>query len=254
MSNQKNIPHVELPAFQGPLDLLLQLIQAEKVDIYDIPIARIADQFILAVQEMESLDIEVTSEFLVLAAQLLYIKSRYLLPKPAKLEEDWTDAADPRQELVDRLLSYRAYKQAANTLGVLEMGSGQRFFREVDLDSLLKSFQEDPLKGVSFEDLWRAFRTVLSRAEKGEEIRHLEPDEIAIEVMMQDIWRRVLLHQKGIGLRQLLRTGSRMETVVAFIAMLELLKDGRLRAEQASAQSEIFLFPAGKAWEFTEEE
>lgn len=255
MEHTKYVPLVELPAFQGPLDLLLQLIQAEKVDIYDIPIARIADQFLLAVQEMESLDVEVTSEFLVLAAQLLYIKSRYLLPKPPKLEEDFIDDTDPRQELVERLLSYRAYKEVAQVLGALETNSGQRFFRDVDVESLLKNVQaEDPLDGVSFAELWQAFHTVLLRAEKGEEIRHLEPDEIAIEVMVKDIWRRVLLHPQGIALRQLLRTGSRMETVVAFLALLELLKNGRLWAEQATAISEIYLFPAGKAWEFTEEE
>lgn len=80
----KSAPYVELPAFQGPLDLLLHLIQQEKIDIYDIPVAQIADQFIEAVRQMEDLDMEVTSEFLVLAAQLLYIKSRYLLPKTKK--------------------------------------------------------------------------------------------------------------------------------------------------------------------------
>ncbi|MHB1652261.1 MAG: segregation and condensation protein A [Desulfitobacteriaceae bacterium] len=249
------IPLVELPNFQGPLDLLLQLIQADKVDIYDIPIAHIADQFVLAVQQMEYLDMEVTSEFLVLAAHLLYIKSRYLLPKPPRAEESFDDKEDPRQELVERLLSYRAYKQAAQVLGALETSSGQRFFREVDIESLLVNIQvEDPLNGVSFAELWQAFRGVVIRAEKGEEIRHIEPDEIAIEVVLRDIWRRVLLHPQGVGLRQLLRTSSRMEVVVAFLALLELLRAGRLRVEQASPQSDIYLFPAAKAWEFTEEE
>lgn len=254
MEKSRHGPLVELPAFQGPLDLLLQLIQAEKVDIYDIPISRIAEQFMQAVEAMESLDMEVTSEFLVLAAQLLYIKSRYLLPKLLKTEES-TAEEDPRQELVERLVSYKAYRQAAQWLGGLEENSGQRFFREEDIETLLGNVQTvNPLEGVCFADLWQAFRTVLTRAEKGEEVHLLKPEEIALEVMLKDVWRRVLLHPQGIGLHLLLRTRCRLEVVVAFLALLELLKDGRIRAEQSSARSEIFLFPTSKAWEFIEEE
>jgi len=247
-------PQIELPAYHGPLDLLLTLIQEEKVDIYDIPIARIADQFVEAVRQMESLDMEVTTEFLVLAAQLLYMKSKDLLPKPAKSEGDQVEGEDPRQELVERLLAYRAYKQAAQILEKLETSSGRSYYREVDIDALLANAQpEDPLKGVSFENLWQAFRGVLERAEKGEEIRLIKPDEIAIDVMVADVLRRVLLHPKGIRFFQLMRLGSRMEIVVSFLALLELLKSGKIRAEQAAMLSDIMLFPTKKAWEFTEE-
>lgn len=246
------LPLVELPVYHGPLELLLQLIQTEKVDIYDIPIARITDQFMEALLQLESLDIEVTSEFLVLAAQLLYIKSRYLLPKPVK--DDGLTEEDPRQELVQRLLAYRAFKEVSEVLGVLETGSGQRFFREVDLEELLASVQkEDPLQGISFADLCQAFRAVIERAERGEEVQQLEPDEIGIEEMVKDVWRRVLLHPEGLGLRQILRGNTRLELVVVFLAMLELLKNGRVRAEQASWRSEVVLFPAARAWEFREE-
>lgn len=248
-------PQIELPAFHGPLDLLLTLIQQEKVDIYDIPIAQIADQFVEAVRKMESLDMEVTTEFLVLAAQLLYIKSRDLLPKPAKNEGDQVEGEDPRQELVERLLAYRTYKQAAQVLEELETSSGRSYYREVDVDALLADAQpEDPLKGISFEDLWQAFRRVIERAEKGEEIRLVKPDEIAIDVMVADVLRRVLLHPKGMRFSQLMRLGSRMEMVVSFLALLELLKSGKIRAEQAAMLSDIMLFPTKKAWEFTEEE
>lgn len=247
-------PQIELPAYHGPLDLLLTLIQEEKVDIYDIPIARIADQFVEAVRKMESLDMEVTTEFLVLAAQLLYMKSKDLLPKPPKSEGDPVEGEDPRQELVERLLAYRAYKQAAQILEKLETSSGRSYYREVDVAALLANVQpEDPLKGVSFENLWQAFRNVLERAEKGEEIRLVKPDEIAIDVMVADVLRRVLLHPKGIRFFQLMRLGSRMEIVVSFLALLELLKSGKIRAEQAAMLSDIMLFPTKKAWEFTEE-
>jgi len=116
MEYENTSPQVELPAYQGPLDLLLTLIQQEKVDIYDIPIARIADQFVEVVRHMESMDMEVTTEFLVLAAQLLYIKSRELLPKLPKDEQKQVEEEDLRQELVERLLAYRAFKQVAKVL------------------------------------------------------------------------------------------------------------------------------------------
>lgn len=255
MDYENNSPQIEVPAYQGPLDLLLTLIQQEKVDIYDIPIARIADQFVEVVRQMESMDMEVTTEFLVLAAQLLYIKSRELLPKPPKDEENPVDEGDLRQELVERLIAYRAFKQAAKVLEGLETSSGRSYFREVDVEGLLADVKpEDPLKGIVFDDLWLAFCKVIERAEKGEEIRYVEPDEIAIDIMLADVLRRVILHPKGMPFNQLMRIGSRMEIIVSFLALLELLKSGKVRAEQVTLLSDIMLFPTEKAWEYTVEE
>ena len=255
MEDGNTSPRIDLPAYHGPLDLLLTLIQQEKVDIYDIPIARMADQFVEAVRQMEFLDMEVTTEFLVLAAQLLFMKSRDLLPKPAKNVESLGEGDDQRQELVERLIAYRTFKQAAQVFEALETSSGRSYYREVDVDAILADVQpEDPLKGVAFDDLWKAFCRVIERAEKGEEIQHVKPDEIAIEVVVEDVLRRVLLHPKGVRFYQLMRIGSRMEMVVSFLALLELLKSGKVRAEQPAMLSDIMLFPTKKAWEFTEEE
>ncbi len=255
MESEKTVPQFELPAYKGPLDLLLTLIQQEKVDIYDIPIARIADQFVEAVRHMGPMDMEITTEFLVLAAQLLYIKSRELLPKSPKNEEDQVGEEDLRLELVERLLAYRTFKQAAQVLEALETSSGRSFYREVDVDELLADVEpEDPLKGVAFDDLWQAFCRVIERAEKGEEIQHVKPEEISIGVMLADVLRRVLLHPKGMRFSQLMRIGSRMEMVVSFLALLELLQSGKVRTEQQSLLSDIMIFPTKKAWEFTEEE
>jgi len=255
MERENTSPQVELPVYQGPLDLLLTLIQQEKVDIYDIPIARVADQFVEVVRQMESMDMEVTTEFLVLAAQLLYIKSRELLPKPPKSEQSPVDEEDLRHELVERLLAYRAFKQAAKVLESLETSSGRSYYREINVEGLLTDVKpEDPLKGIAFDDLWQAFCRVIERAEKGEEIQYVEPDEIAIDMMLADVLRRVLLHPKGLRFNQLMRIGTRMEIIVSFLALLELLKSGKVRAEQATILSEIMLYPTNKAWEFTEEE
>ncbi|MBC2723046.1 segregation/condensation protein A [Desulfosporosinus sp.] len=255
MEHESTSPQVELPAYQGPLDLLLTLIQQEKVDIYDIPIARIADQFVDVVRQMESMDMEVTTEFLVLAAQLLYIKSRELLPKPPKSEQDPAEEEDLRQELVERLVAYRAFKQVAKVLEGLETSSGRSYYHEVNVEGLLANVKpEDPLKGIEFDDLWQAFCKVIERAERGDEIRYVEPDEIAIDLMLADVLRRVVLHPKGMRFSQLMRSGSRMEMIVSFLALLELLKSGKVRAEQTTLLSDIMLFPTKKAWEFTVEE
>lgn len=253
--NERNVLHFDVPAFRGPLDLLLQLIQQEKIDIYDIPIALITDQFIKAVQQMESLDMEVTSEFLVMAAQLLYLKSRLLLPKTVPQQELELLEEDPRQELVERLLAYKAFKHAAQVLGDLEISTGRRYSREIDIEALLSEVPPaDPLKGISLENLWQAFFKVIERAEHGDEISHIQPEEISLEAMISDVLRRVLLQPKGIRFQQLMRLDSRIEIVMVFLALLELLKRGKVEAEQSGTQAEIFIFPTPKAWEFVEEE
>lgn len=254
MNAARATSYVELPMFQGPLDLLLHLIQQEKVDIYDIPIAKIADQFVEAVRQMDVLDMDVTSEFLVVAAQLLHMKSRLLLPKPPK-EVLEVEESDPRQELVERLLAYRAFKQASEVLGVLQGSSGQRYFREVNPDEIRSCFPvEDPLDGIQFEELWHAFQRVVDRAEQGEDIRMVKPDEIPVEVMVANVLRRVILQPRGLRFSQLIRGNTRMEVIVSFLALLELLKSGKIRCEQSSEQQEIHVFPTEKAWEFAEGE
>ncbi|MHB8124132.1 MAG: segregation and condensation protein A [Desulfitobacteriaceae bacterium] len=256
MAKEKGrVPLFDVPAFQGPLDLLLLLIQQEKIDISDIPIAQITDQFIEVVQQMESLDMEVTTGFLVMAAQLLYLKSRLLLPKTVSQQVVEQSDEDPRQELVERLLAYKTFKYAAQVLGKIETSSGQRYFREVDIESLLVDVPlPDPLLGVSFKDLCQAFIKVIERAEQGEEIRHIQPEEISLEIMINDVLRRVILQPQGIRFQQLIRQDSRIEAVMVFLALLELLKRGKVKAEQAGTQADILIFSTQKAWEFTEEE
>jgi len=251
----KHKPYVEIPNFQGPLDLLLHLIQEHKVDIYDIPIALIADQFIATVRRLEALDMEVTSEFLVLAAHLLYLKSRQLLPKPQKTEEELLLEEEMKQDLVERLVTYRAFKNIASFLSSRDETLGSRYFREIDLEEILSRIPPpNPLQGIVMEDLFKAFQAVLERVEKGEDIQYVQVEEIPVEMMTSDIMRRMILHPRGLKFSQLLRYGSRVEIVVAFIALLELLKEGKVRAEQSKEANEIFLVPTEKAWDFRNEE
>jgi segregation and condensation protein A len=198
METKKQAPYVELPVFQGPLDLLLHLIQQNKVDIYDIPIAVIADQFIATVKEMEALDMDVTSEFLVLAAQLLYLKSRQLLPKPQKTEEELLLEEELKQDLVDRLVTYRAFKNIASFLGARMESTGNQYFREVDIDEILAGMKPaNPLNGVLMDDLMRAFNAVIKRVEKGDYVHYVQVDEIPVEMMINDIMRRMILNPRG---------------------------------------------------------
>jgi len=255
METKKQAPYVELPVFQGPLDLLLHLIQQNKVDIYDIPIAVIADQFIATVKEMEALDMDVTSEFLVLAAQLLYLKSRQLLPKPQKTEEELLLEEELKQDLVDRLVTYRAFKNIASFLGARMESTGNQYFREVDIEEILAGMKPaNPLNGVLMDDLMRAFNAVIKRVEKGDYVHYVQVDEIPVEMMINDIMRRMILNPRGMRFSQLLRYRTRVEIVVAFIALLELLKDGKIRAEQSEKNHDIFLVPTDRAWDFMNKE
>lgn len=256
MESKKQAPYVEIPVFQGPLDLLLHLIQQNKVDIYDIPIALIADQFIATVKNMESLDMDITSEFLVLAAQLLYLKSRQILPKPQKTEDELQLEDELKQDLVERLITYRAFKNIASYLGSKEESSGSKYFREIDLEEIMAKIKApNPLTGIVIDDLLKAFHSLLSRVEKGEDIPLMvEVDQIPVDIMINDIMRRIILNPKGLRFSQLLRYRSRVEVVIAFIALLELLKDGKVRAEQSEKNNDIFLVPTNKAWDFIDEE
>ncbi|RNC28739.1 MAG: Segregation and condensation protein A [Candidatus Dichloromethanomonas elyunquensis] len=255
MEAAKQTPYVELPAFQGPLDLLLHLIQQNKVDIYDIPIAVIADQFIATVKKMEELDMDITSEFLVLAAQLLHLKSRQLLPKPQKTEEDLQLEEELKQDLVERLIAYRAFKEMAVYLGSRAESSGNRYFREIDLDEFIAKLKPpNPLLGVGMDELMQAFDAVLKRVEKGEYVHYVQVDEIPVEMMIDDIMRRMILNPKGMRFIQLLRYKTRAETVVAFVAILELLKEGKIRAEQGEKRNDIFIVPTDRAWDLINEE
>lgn len=255
MEAVKKGPYVELPSFQGPLDLLLHLIQQNKVDIYDIPIVLIADQFIVTLKQMEAFDADIASEFLVLAATLLYLKSRSLLPRPQKTQEEIEHEEELKQDLVERLIVYRAFKEIASFLNAKEVSSGIRYFREVDPNEIIATMkQPNPLTGIELADLLQAFQTVLSRVEEGEDIHYIQAEEIPVEMMLDDIMRRLMLHPAGMKFSQLLRYRSRVEIVVAFVALLELLKEGRVRAEQSSLSHDIFLVPTSKAWDYINEE
>jgi segregation and condensation protein A len=229
---------VKLENFEGPLDLLLHLIRENQVDILNIPIALIAEQYLAYVKMMEELDLAVAGEFLVMAATLVHIKSRLLLP-PEEPSEGEEPLEDPRTELVDRLLEYQRFKEVAGELAVREAEQGARFRRG---GPPLVGEVEGPLS-LSLFDLLAAFRRVLQRAEGGPVL------EITRETL--DVGQRllhildVLSGQSPVPFEALFAgQGSRAELIVTFLALLELLRRGLATARQSELFGEIMVYRA----------
>jgi segregation and condensation protein A len=231
---------VRLEQFEGPLDLLLYLIQRDEMDIYDIPIARITQQYLQHIEMMDRLDLHPAGEFLVMAATLLRIKARLLLPvqRPGDENEE-----DPRAELVQRLLEYKKFKEAARKLEQREADRALRYTRPLDSNFVeeMKKEGDEVTFEVSMAELVKALTGVLGRFEEvaTHEVR-LEP------VSLED--RMAFLRQKLQERRRLAWTEmfdgsrSRLEVIVTFIAILELAKGGVLQLHQADNTSEIWVW------------
>ena len=226
---------IKLARFEGPLDLLLHLIKRDEIDIYDIPIAHITQQYLAYLELMRALDLEVAGEFLVMAATLMRIKAKMLLPLPAPGEED-EDEGDPREELVQRLLEYRQFKEAAGTLKEREGERRQLFER-----GMLPGDDEMgplPLAPATLFDLLDALNRVMSRL----------PEQTVYEVQgeIYDVEEKMALiaslaaEQGAMSFESLLlRCRARLEMIVTFMALLELIKLGRVEVVQSESFGEI---------------
>lgn len=220
----------KLDSFEGPLDLLLHLIEKEEVDIYNIPIARITDQYMAYMEQLPEIELESASEFLVMAATLLAIKSRMLLPKPPVvdlgLEEE--EEADPREELMERLIEYRKYKMLAAELRDKELARSLVYSREpADLTPFLPETPPNPLEGLVPADLMLVFRRVLSRAMKRNTVAKIRRDEISVKDRIGEVLH-ILRERKGKVLFSKLLDNDgrdRAQIVVTFLALLELMKN-----------------------------
>lgn len=218
--------------FEGPLDLLLHLVRVNEVDILDIPIVRITEQYNAYLEMMLELDLELAGEYLVLAATLMHIKSRMLLPPDPASEED--EAEDPRAELVRELLDYQRFKQAAENLQAMDSRRSLVFTRA----AVAPEFRDEELLAVDLFDLLRAFRGLLGRL--GEEARHeLRRDNVSVAEKIQ--WLAELLERRpSIDLLGLLADlPTRIERIATFLAILEMIRLHMLVAFQRVALGEI---------------
>ena len=233
---------VELEVFEGPLELLLKLIEKNKVDIYDIPIALITKQYMDYLEAMERADMEIMSEFIVMAATLLNIKSRMLLPRE-KNEEG--EEIDPREELVKQLLEYKIYKYMSYELKDMHTDAARSYFREVPLpDTLLNATPvmdyEKLLGRNTLDSLKKALDELIKRQEDSiDPIRsrfgRIEKEEVSIENKMEYIRSYSSTHSR-FTFRELMEGfKSRVELIVTFICLLEFIRTGEFKVFQDSS-------------------
>lgn len=219
---------IKVAAFEGPLDLLLHLIKDNKIDIYDIPISLITRQYLEYIEMMKELNLEIASEFLVMAATLIYIKSRMLLPPDETIETE--EQEDPRAGLVQRLLEYQAYKEASATLREKEEVWANIFSRlPVDKDEII--FEPEPyLFDINIFDLMAALKKIISKA---------PPEAIKITREILTVKDRIALildkmeHEHTMRFDALFEgDATRLQIIVTFLALLEILRLGLVRAYQ----------------------
>jgi segregation and condensation protein A len=231
---------VRLQNFEGPLDLLLHLIRKHEVNIYDIPIAIITQQYLEYLSLMEELNLDIAGEFLVMAATLIHIKSRTLLPRPAPDQDD-PDAEDPRDELVRRLLEHQKFKAAADLLHERETLRSAQFTRP---DGRIAELAEEAVElelDVDLFSLMSAFRAVLDRARQRPSVP-LPEQHISLEMRIEQLVDRLSEHE-AVGFEDLFEdVHSRAELVVTFLALLEMIRLKLVRVFQTAAFGEIRIY------------
>jgi segregation and condensation protein A len=233
---------VNLDIFAGPLDLLLYLVRKEEVDIYDIPIARITDQYIRYIEMLKTLDIDLAGDFLVMAATLMQIKSAMLLPKaePESLQEE--DLCDPRTELIRQFLEYKKFKDAANLLSAAADEQKQRFARPDSIIDRLsgRTEPEIDIEQISIWDLLDAFDSVCKATGAELDIRHITND-TPIDLYQIEILHR-LQSEGQMTFERIFEFGTgRLVMVGLFLALLELIRAKLVWAEQPASESSIYL-------------
>lgn len=235
---------VQLEIFEGPLDLLLYLVKKEEVDIYEVNLTKIATQFIEYVELMKELDLDIAGEFLVMAATLMYIKSRELLPKNQQVEvPDEDEEEDPRWELIRQLVEYKKFKDAAARLHERELIQEQIYAR---VPGRLE-FTAEPSNArpeVSIFDLVNAVSTILKRFSQREQTRDVFEEQWNVSEKIELV-ANMLKERPRLRFSELFeRAASRAEVVVTFLALLELIRMKQLRIEQSEAFAEIEISPA----------
>jgi len=233
--------NISIPVFEGPFDLLLHLLRDNKVDIYDIPIAKITGQYLEYIEIMKELNLEVAGEFLVMAATLIHIKSRMLLPPDEETPSE--EQEDPRQELVQRLLEYQKYKDAAQDFKTREEDWAKIFHRE----PVSLSEEEDgelSLFDLGLFDLLEAFKKILDKAPP--EVASITKETLTVKDRMFSIME-ILEGQETVRFEELFKDGiTRGQLLVTFVALLELIRLGLARAYQEREFGSIWVINPAK--------
>ena len=229
---------VRLEIFEGPLDLLLYLIKRDEIDIYDISLERITRQYLEYLQAFKELNIDVAGEFVVMAANLIYWKSRSLLPVDQQPPEEDVDEDDPRWELIRQLIEYKKFKEAAEQLQVRQLEQ-EKVFSRIGSAPALTSNAPLRLGEVGIFQLINAFQVVLKRVEARENLQEIFGENFTVSDKIDQILQSVA-NQTSIRFSSLFeKAASRVEIVVTFLALLELIRLKQVRAVQSNPFDEI---------------
>ncbi len=236
---------VKLEIFEGPLDLLLYLIKKDEIGIYDVSIERITSQYLDYIETFKALNIELASEFIVMAANLMYLKSRELLPKDLQPPDNEAEEDDPRWELIRQLVEYKKFKDAAQFLGVRDSTGAEFFATAPETPDL--SAPADGIAQVGIFDLIRAFQKVLKRFEDAHTLREIVDDRWTVSDKIDHLLETVPVGGR-VRFEDLFHEAtSRSEVIVTFLAMLELMKLHFLEVEQTGVLGGIVVVrPADK--------
>ena len=234
---------VQLENFEGPLDLLLFLLQEHEIDIYDIPVALITHQYLEYLELLKLLDLEMGGDYILMAATLIRIKSKMLLPR--RLAEEATEEIDPREELVQRLLEYRRYKEAAHVLGNQEDQQVDIFYRPAsenweDITDDMEPLDIGLTNNLNLWDLLQSFKKVIDRVDNTFD-RTIEREAITVEDRMDDIMRQ-LHNRDGLFFKDLFNEVTRPIIIGMFLALLELIRTRKIAFEQTDNIGEIWLY------------
>lgn len=226
---------VKLQVFEGPLDLLLHLIDKNKINIYDIPISEITNQYLYYIKQMQKNDMDLCSEFLLMAATLLEIKAKMLLP--AEINEEGEEE-DPRQELVQQLLEYKMYKYMSYELKDRLQDSQRMFFHEQSIPDEIKNYEEpinveELIGDLNLTKLYAIFQSIVRKQEDRidpvrSKFKKIEKEEIHLENKMEYITDYIKKNKKCSFSKLLLKQSSKIEVIVTFLAILEMMKEGKV--------------------------
>lgn len=229
---------VQLDVFEGPLDLLLYLIRKEEIDIYNIPIARVTDQYLRYLDVMRMLNLNFAGEFLAMAATLLYLKSKMLLPPEEVTDEDQEPVEDPRAELVRQLVEYKQLKDAADDLGEMESRQ-QSTFQRRDATIPVSEDLDRPLSEVTLFDLLSAFSEALERAAKAQNVHEIIEEQVTVGEQMEMIENRLHKERELLFVSLFAERTGRLVIIVTFLALLELIRLRKIRVVQERPFGEI---------------
>ncbi|MBI5326303.1 MAG: segregation/condensation protein A [Ignavibacteriae bacterium] len=228
-----------LPNFEGPFDLLLYFIKKDEINIYDIPIARITEEFLKYIRLMRLFDLELAGEFLVMAANLMYIKSQLLLPREPG--GDGVEVEDPRTLLVQRLIEYKQIKEAARDLSIMVENSRYFYYRHLFEDFVQGNAAEDNVyKNATLFDLIRAFKKALDRNKMNNQQHLVQLISISVEEKIAYILDKLRIRSR-LNFLQLVEDGSHPHIVATFLAVLELVKSQKVAVRQPDLFDEIVI-------------